>query len=660
MSREVADPPRRRFGSVAAALALGAVACAALVALRIETDPSIVFLRDPPGAPWIREARPFDLVGRAGGAVETTEFRTWFALPEPEPGVSEARELVVRALRSATVSIDGRVIHDDGGPEVVADWREPRRVPIPPELLPGEHELVIAVSNSLGPTVVSVGFAGAAPRGPWLARSAGRSWSEAEPVSDLPPPEISRRFPTVAQAVASQWRALAVVLLGAGTLAAVFPRLRGRFQAWRWRPRAAWFAGLLTLAWVVLALHNLLELPLMGFDFRQHSHYIAYVLLRTAIPLPSEGWQMFQPPLYYVLSALLAVPLLAAMTPSETLPWLRVIPMACGALQVVLCHRAGRAVFPERPELQVTATAVGGLLPINLYMSQNLGNEPLAALFTSLALVWSLEAVAQPRLAARPRRQLAVGAALGLGLLSKVTVLLAAAPVLFAHAVALRRSGAPVRAIGAATARISALALVSSGGYYGWVWLRLGRPFFGGWDPARGIAWWQDPGYRTAQQYLSFGESLTYPIYAGYRSVWDGLHATLWLDGVLSGKVTAEPPWHTEALLAGAWLGLVPLALILLGVARAVGRLRRGLGDPIVLAAGTVGLYVAALLWLSLRVPTYSTLKASYTLGLLPCYGVLAAAGFELLARRGWLRVPVAALLACWAVFAYAAYFARG
>jgi hypothetical protein len=298
---------------------------------------------------------------------------------------------------------------------------------------------------------------------------------------------------------------------------------------------------------------------------------------------------------------------------------------------------------------------------MNLYVSQSLGNEPLAALASALALVWSLEAVAQPRLAALTRRQLALGAILGIGLLSKVTVLLLVAPVLLAIAAALWRSGAPVRALGAATARISALALLVSGGYYGWVWVRLGRPFIGGWDPARGIAWWQDPGYRTADQYLSFGESLHHPIYAGYRSVWDGLYTTMWLDGTLSGKVSGVlPPWHTEALLAGAWLGLVPLALILLGVARAAGRLRRGAGDPIVLAAGTVGLYLAALLWLSLQVPTYSTLKASYTLGLLPCYGVLAAAGLEALPRRAWLRVPLAAGLACWAVFAYAAYFARG
>jgi hypothetical protein len=234
-----------------------------------------------------------------------------------------------------------------------------------------------------------------------------------------------------------------------------------------------------------------------------------------------------------------------------------------------------------------------------------------------------------------------------------VTVLLLVAPVLLAIAAALWRSGAPVRALGAATARISALALLVSGGYYGWsgsprsaLHRRLG--------PRPGIAWWQDPGYRTADQYLSFGESLRHPIYAGYRSVWDGLYTTMWLDGTLSGKVSGVlPPWHTEALLAGAWLGLVPLALILLGVARAAGRLRRGAGDGIVLAAGTVGLYLAALLWLSLQVPTYSTLKASYTLGLLPCYGVLAAAGLEVLPRRAWLRVPLAAGLTCWAVFAY-------
>ena len=131
--------------------------------------------------------------------------------------------------------------------------------------------------------------------------------------------------------------------------------------------------------------------------------------------------------------------------------------------------------------------------------------------------------------------------------------------------------------------------------------------------------------------------------------------------GGKAGKVAGGfPPWHTESLLAGAWLGLVPLALILLGVGRAAGRVSSGSADGIALAAGTVILYLVALLWVSLEVPIYSTMKASYTLGLLPCYGVLAAAGFDALPRRAWLRVPVAAGLASWAVFAYVAYFAHG
>ena len=119
-------PPAR-----AAVLVLAAAVGAAALAVRIETDPSIVFLRDPPGAPWIREARAFELVARPGGAMETTEFRTRLTLPGKEPA-----ELVVRALRSAVVSIDGRRLHDDGGPAAVADWRQPRRVPIPPALSP--------------------------------------------------------------------------------------------------------------------------------------------------------------------------------------------------------------------------------------------------------------------------------------------------------------------------------------------------------------------------------------------------------------------------------------------------------------------------------------------------------------------------------------------
>ena len=44
---------------------------------------------------------------------------------------------------------------------------------------------------------------------------------------------------------------------------------------------------------------------------------------------------------------------------------------------------ASRTVFPGRNDLQIIGTAVGGFLPLNIYISQVVGNEPLSGCLTA-------------------------------------------------------------------------------------------------------------------------------------------------------------------------------------------------------------------------------------------------------------------------------------
>ena len=70
-----------------------------------------------------------------------------------------------------------------------------------------------------------------------------------------------------------------------------------------------------------------------------------------------------------------------------------------------------------------------------------------------------------------------------------------------------------------------------------------------------------------------------------------------------------------------------------------------------------VNVYISAILYLFLIIPIYSTAKATYTLGVIPCYAVLSAAGFDVLIRGPLRRAIVFGVIACWAVGAYLAYF---
>jgi hypothetical protein len=149
------------------------------------------------------------------------------------------------------------------------------------------------------------------------------------------------------------------------------------------------------------------------------------------------------------------------------------------------------------------------------------------------------------------------------------------------------------------------------------------------------------------------------PIYSGAWSLWDSLYSTLWLDGLMSGSISnpARVPWNVRWMEAGAWLALVPMAFLLAGVFSLLRKDLRPLRAVLCFALAAPAVYLVAMIDVYLRMPIYSTAKATYTLGLTPCYAILAAAGASSILRFRWLRPLVFAALVCWAVAAYAAYF---
>ena len=394
----------------------------------------------------------------------------------------------------------------------------------------------------------------------------------------------------------------------------------------------------------------------LGYDALAHYDYIVYVSQTGRIPLATQGWQMFQSPLYYVLSAVLNV-LLTLVYPKATVAHLlRVVPLACGILQVELSYRAARGMFPERRDLQIIGTVLGGLLPMNISISQYVGNEPLAGLLSGAALVMMLSFVRKDD-PPTTRQWLLLGTLLGLALLTKVTAVLLVLPLaLLVYTVSAVREGRRARPLPAVLLVCSA-ALLISGWYYARNWLALGTPFLGGWESS---PWWQDPGYRTAHDLVSFGASLWQPVYSGIHGFWDSLYSTFWSDGFLSSADLAEempPAWNYRFMLSGVLLSLVPSAAIVAGMVRAIARPSRSIADGTLLCAVSVLFYGAVLLYLYIALPIYSTAKATYTLGLVPAYVVLCLYGLEPVLKHIAVRATLYGVFACWAVSAYASFF---
>jgi hypothetical protein len=641
-----------------AILAVGATAWAWIDSLL--RDPAVKLLRPEGGARWIR--RPW-AEGPAfrGDEYFAAAFRTRFEVA----GASERAILRIRAFRHVQVFLDGREIA--ASPGDLDRWKEPLEIDLAPGLAPGPHELFLSVVNTTGPPLVLATCDALGIRtGPaWETRGhRDPGWQRAVDADSPQANTVGAKLPRVDRAFFARAPVFlsAFVLVAGWTLALGSPGPRG---AWlrRATPTASGVRWLVLGAWAVLAARNVHALPYgLGYDVDGHLQYIEYIVRKGGIPLADQGWQMFQAPLYHLVSAPLYLGFRRLLGPIEAAHALRVVPLLCGALQVELCYRILRRLHPRREDLQALGTVLGGLLPINVYLSQNLANEPLMALFSSALILVSLELLRDPGARWRTGTFVLLGTLLGLAALTKTSAVLLfpVLALLLATAAVLRfgSRAAPRRTLSALALVVGPAALVC-GWYYARNWWLLGSPFVGGWDESRGYVWWQEPGYRTIRHFLSFGAALSYPVYSAVHGFWDGFYSTLWLDGYMGSTVDfdASPVWNVDFLLSSAWLSLLPSAALLVGAGAILVAPVRSARSGELFAVLWLATILASMLALALRIASFSTIKASYTLAALTCYAMIGARGFEVLLRGRVARALVFGGMACWSLAIFAAYF---
>ncbi len=648
----------------AAVLAAVTVLGAAFVVAQKRSDPAVAWLDGAGPARWIVYPSPGSTTPRRIVALDATFARSFHLDRVPSSAV-----LRCRAFREGVVRINGRDAAALGGP----DWKTERSVEVGALLRGGENRIEARVSNAAGPPALWLalelpGGAVVSDEG-WTSSWAGAT---PRPAARATEPRSSRmldpdvRVMPAASALALEWRRMLAFSLVPVLVVGLVALLRRRRPGWPlWSPGSPWpvrlATGLVSLLWVALFVNDSPFLPLsQGFDAAAHLEYARFIHERRALPFADDGWQMFQPPLYYLLlaagSALAGVP---PVDPDATIV-VRGLGLVIGLAHLALLGASMRLVFPQQPGRQIAGLAIGGFLPCMLYLHQYPANEPLVAMLSSAAILAALHALrrGEPGLAIHA----AVGLLLGLALLAKASALLLLPPILGALIVRAVRGdprGRPRRV--SAVALSAATAILTCGWYYARVWERFGTPFVGGWDPRRGMGWWADPGYRTFEDFLRFGRAFTSPLFAGFGGFWDGLYVTLWGDGLLSGRhsVALLPPWWSPSLMSAALLlASVPaLAILAGGVAAA----RRWIRDP----DATTGLLVwlalavlASLVLMAVAVPAIAADKASYgLLALVPLCAFGARALGLAAARWRWMGPVLASAVGLWALTSFATYW---
>jgi len=207
------------------------------------------------------------------------------------------------------------------------------------------------------------------------------------------------------------------------------------------------------IIYLILASWYSLTIPLgEAPDEAPHYSLIRYVSRERGYPKGEEEHEAFQPPLYYVLGALVtfwidtddfvikansdfsfadpeAPQNLLLHTSAETFPYkgwalawhlVRLLSVIMGAVTVGATYALAREIFPRDPSIALGSTALNAFIPAYLFISSVANNDNLATMLSSLTLVLIVRLV---KGRGNLRSSLLLGLLLGLGALTKMNLL---------------------------------------------------------------------------------------------------------------------------------------------------------------------------------------------------------------------------------------------
>jgi len=657
---------RALFPGAALLAVMGVLGAVGLTLWKCYADPSIPFLWNTSPAEWIVDPNTLRISGEIR-AERKVRFRTEFDLP----GVPATGRLEHRAFGQCILWINGRPLAGGGG--AGRDWKKSHTQDVAALLRSGRNTLEADCRNLDGlPALWLVLKAGA------LTIQTDRQWKAIYPdgrsnavrlATDLQGFGTEATFPTVWQGWRTAWPVVVVWGLIACVVAWVGRRLiRGKGMTVAGQDGAT--AGLsrrltvglgvgVGILWIGLCVNNTYWFPLpIGFDAEAHLKYVDVLRTTHRLPLANEGWEAYQPPLYYVISALLVGlgHLVHLSRADVVVP--RLVNMACGIANVLLVWSVVRLLFPENRRGQIAGLILAAGMPMNLYMSHYPSNEIMCATFVNGAVLLALRNLRDRTVSVG--RYAGLGVVLGLAMLSKYTAFLAVVAVgVVVGVVLIRRHGVRVRLLASTLGVCLASLLIVSGWFYLRNIVHFRNPFVGNWDAVTRNSWWAAPGYGTSVYYLRVGRSLTHPFEGWTHSYADSIYSTVWGDGMCGGDPTPNrrPPWCFNLMSVGYTLALVPVGLMVLGFLSVVRRwvVRADASWTLLVFLGL--LIAFSVFYMTLKLPYYSQAKGFYGLSCMACLCALGALGFDRLCSM-WGRLGGCAgvLLAVWGMNAFASY----
>jgi hypothetical protein len=615
--------------------------------------------------PWILYPNAADLMEHPNVELATTFSREFEVGSRPETATMR-----IAGFRRYAMAINGVALSITN--PIHQNWKQPEEQEVANLLKVGTNRLTVTVWNSNGPPalwlMLKVGELVLTTDQTWRSSLEGATTDFAMLADEIKSPWLGaaqvREHGGIGGYLKSSWKALIVFFVVVVSAALVLSSRRfseSNLAGWR-QHKVAGFAPVIVIAlmWSALFLNNLPQLPSrFGFDVDGHIDYVNYIQKNHALPHASEGWEMFQPPLYYMAGAGI-LELIGLTTAQDSgISALRIFGMVIGLGHVAFVWASLRILFPVQMSRSLIGVMLAGALAPVIYLAQYVTNEALAAALISGCVYLALRQLQQAVWTSRSGIYL--GIMLGGAILTKATALILVPLLAGAFLLQWQQTKSqPFPKLLAKLGVVFTVCLVVGGWHYVRTWIHTGVPLVGGWDPRGGVGWWSDNGYQTRAFYSRFGNVLLSPWFASSVSFADGIYSTLWGDGALGGCTTFSncPPWNYDLMAVGYWLALIPTVLILCGIIYAVRLAIRRPSPEWFLLLGVSFMLGLALLQLSIKVPFHCAVKAFYCLGGLVPLCAFAVMGGDVLNRvRFKLRFVVYVMCGLWALNSFASFW---
>jgi len=379
-------------------------------------DSAINFLSYDRRAEWIVFPTAIDAHAHSSAGLDATFRREIVLMDQP----STAR-LSVCAMRRAEVKINGVTVR----PRSNRNWKEITSIDVAEHLHVGTNLIEARVFNHNGPPALWLTLTTDQLRlrsdESWEASFAGSSWRNAALASDAKSPGPGNSIAggeLTFDAIQKLWP-LWIVLAAIASVISFLWNVNSSESTSLWLQQML----LLMLAglWLLLFWNNTRLLPFhAGFDSKEHLKYISYIQEHRALPLPTDGWEMYQPPLYYLIaSASLSACQLSINDPTSIFV-LRLLGALLGIAQFVFVFLSLRLLFPARTAF--VGLLLAAFLPMHLYLAHYVTNEILAATLATAALYLCLRLLRSEK--PRASQFAWLGLAMGAAMLAKATGIL--------------------------------------------------------------------------------------------------------------------------------------------------------------------------------------------------------------------------------------------